>query len=542
MLKMLIVDDELNICRLIMKLIDWEVLELQCIGIAHDGQEAFRLASESEPDIVLTDIRMPHDSGLEFIQKYAQYAPQTIFIIISGYHSFEYAKQAIKLGVFDFLTKPLNREDLNNTLFRACHTVIKNREDQNALAHFEKIAERFHHISSNVRKEFMTNLTHGTDMRFKSITEVNTAYNFNFQNGYFQFGTICLDTSARNENYSSTLFDRIEDFFHDDLAVHCCENEFIHTRKQFIFLLNYSLANRHKIFAQFREFIVDIQDFIAQNSVYYITLCLGKAYTDVGRLTDSWKESQFCQNGRAVLGVNRILYYPKHFPEQLPAFPDFPESSSFWFNIRKSIELQNREQTLQYCRELIRSMDSFFQTYPHTAYTWYEICLKNLRMIFKEMRFSENTPERSGQDFPDVLYSCFRISQMTSLLSDYITQTFDLYEKSLQNSDSKIIQTVKAYIHDHYQEKLELEDTAGQVYLSPSYLGIVFKQQTGQNYTDYVTDVRMEKAKEFLRNIDLTISEVAFAVGYKDVRYFSKIFKKKIGITPKEYRKLTHLI
>ena len=541
MLKMLIVDDELNICRLIMKLVDWNTLELECSGIAHDGQEALRLALAAEPDIVLTDIRMPHDSGLKFIQKYSQIAPQTVFITISGYHSFEYAKQAIKLGVFDFLTKPLNQEDLNNTLFRACHTVIKNQEDLRSLARFEKIAERFHHISSNVRKEFLTNLTHGTDIRYESINEINDAYNFNFQKGYFQFGSICLDTSTSNEHYTVTIFAGIERFFHEDLAAYCSESEYIHTPKQFIFLLNYPPENKKAIFTQFREFITTVQDFVVQNSDFHVTLCLGKAYTKAVCLTDSWRESQICLNSRVVLGVDRVLYYPKYFPKQLSSFPDFPKTSSFWQNIRKSIELQNKEQTLLHCHELTKSMDSFFQEHPNTAYIWYETCLKNLHTIFKEMHFPENTFTISGQDLTDFLYNCYRISQMARLVSNYITQIFDAYEQSKQNSDSKIIQVVKAYIHEHYNEKLELEDTAGQVYLSPSYLGIIFKQQTGQNYTDYVTDVRMEKAREFLRNLDLSIAEVAFAAGYTDVRYFSKIFKKKVGITPKEYRKISLL-
>ena len=88
MLKMLIIDDELNICRLIMKLVDWDMLKLECAGIAHDGQEALRLAQISEPDLILTDIRMPNDTGLEFIQKYSKISPQTLFIIICVYHSF----------------------------------------------------------------------------------------------------------------------------------------------------------------------------------------------------------------------------------------------------------------------------------------------------------------------------------------------------------------------------------------------------------------------------------------------------------------------
>ena len=100
---------------------------------------------------------------------------------------------------------------------------------------------------------------------------------------------------------------------------------------------------------------------------------------------------------------------------------------------------------------------------------------------------------------------------------------------------------VKKYIQTHYGESLDLDTVAGQVFLSPAYLGILFKQKTGQNYTDYVMDIRIEKSKELLHDVTMTIAEIASAVGYKDVKYFSKLFKRKLGITPKEYRKISNL-
>ena len=171
MLKLLIVDDEINICRLISKLVNWDLLELENAGTAYDGQSALTLAETEKPDIVLTDIRMPNDDGLNFIRKCTQILPDTLFIIISGYHSFEYAKQAIKYGVFDFLTKPINQDDLNSTLFRACHTILKRQRDEQALAHFETITARYHSLSSNSRKELLNSLIHGTNTGLTSLQE-----------------------------------------------------------------------------------------------------------------------------------------------------------------------------------------------------------------------------------------------------------------------------------------------------------------------------------------------------------------------------------
>jgi two-component system response regulator YesN len=106
--------------------------------------------------------------------------------------------------------------------------------------------------------------------------------------------------------------------------------------------------------------------------------------------------------------------------------------------------------------------------------------------------------------------------------------------------DSKVIQKAKQYIAKNYGNRIELEDIAQCIFLSPAYLGILFKRETGQTFTEYVTDVRIKKAKELLQKIELNISDIAQKVGYKDARYFIKVFKRLVGITPSEYRKLYH--
>lgn len=542
MLKLLIVDDEINICRLISKLVNWDLLELEDAGTAYDGQSALTLAETEKPDIVLTDIRMPNDDGLNFIRKCTQILPDTLFIIISGYHSFEYAKQAIKYGVFDFLTKPINQDDLNSTLFRACHTILKRQRDEQALAHFETITARYHSLSSNSRKELLNSLIHGTNTGLTSLQEINNSFGFNFMPGFFQTGAVYIDIEDGNSNYIMTLSLHIEKIISDTLFSLCTDAELYTNNHAVVFLVNYEEARESVILEQYQEILTSARQYDSDGHSFAATVCLGSPVREIQMLADSWEKCRNCIKSRVLLGVNRIISYERSQPaRQNKSSAAFPAQTELWKELKKEIELHNPEHVLSTFQSLSRSMLPYFKQLPSEIYTWYIQTLSRLEAYFRETGYIDPDFAAGNAITGDSLYECFTLRQLNTSLRKYIEQIFSYYEEKVQNSDTKIIQMVKKYIQTHYGESLDLDTVAGQVFLSPAYLGILFKQKTGQNYTDYVMDIRIEKSKELLHDVTMTIAEIASAVGYKDVKYFSKLFKRKLGITPKEYRKISNL-
>ncbi len=542
MLKLLIVDDEINICRLISKLVNWDLLELEDAGTAYDGQSALTLAETEKPDIVLTDIRMPNDDGLNFIRKCTQILPDTLFIIISGYHSFEYAKQAIKYGVFDFLTKPINQDDLNSTLFRACHTILKRQRDEQALAHFETITARYHSLSSNSRKELLNSLIHGTNTGLTSLQEINNSFGFNFMPGFFQTGAVYIDIEDGNSNYIMTLSLHIEKIISDTLFPLCTDAELYTNNHAVVFLVNYEEARESVILEQYQEILTSARQYDSDGHSFAATVCLGSPVREIQMLADSWEKCRNCIKSRVLLGVNRIISYERSQPaRQNKSSAAFPAQTELWKELKKEIELHNPEHVLSTFQSLSRSMLPYFKQLPSEIYTWYIQTLSRLEAYFRETGYIDPDFAAGNAITGDSLYECFTLRQLNTSLRKYIEQIFSYYEEKVQNSDTKIIQMVKKYIQTHYGESLDLDTVAGQVFLSPAYLGILFKQKTGQNYTDYVMDIRIEKSKELLHDVTMTIAEIASAVGYKDVKYFSKLFKRKLGITPKEYRKISNL-
>src|SRR5690554_3938573 len=188
MIRVVIADDETRICKLIIKLIDWDKLGMLIVGTASNGIEALELIQKENPDIVITDIRMPGYDGLDMIERAKGINSDLEFIIISGYGQFEYAKKAIEYGVKDFLLKPINKEELHRALLRV-GDYIKKKDGQMSLNDVNKI-----------RNSFLNNLIlfNSDNHREFSLEEINDNYHFKFQRGLFRIVSLKMDYNFRS--------------------------------------------------------------------------------------------------------------------------------------------------------------------------------------------------------------------------------------------------------------------------------------------------------------------------------------------------------
>jgi two-component system response regulator YesN len=265
---------------------------------------------------------------------------------------------------------------------------------------------------------------------------------------------------------------------------------------------------------------------------------MGNAYDSISSLSTSLSECELCMKSRAVMGCNKIIHF-----YQLPnhtASPIFPECKSLWGNISQKIEFGEPEGILQAMNDLFCANTLFLEAYPYVAYSWFLKMIYKILEIFSEFGFAELIADIDMPMISDKLNMLSSLKQLREFCLNLINNIFKEYNRNIRNMDSKVIQKAKQYIAKNYGNRIELEDIAQCIFLSPAYLGILFKRETGQTFTEYVTDVRIKKAKELLQKIELNISDIAQKVGYKDARYFIKVFKRLVGITPSEYRKLYH--
>lgn len=279
MLKILIVDDEPDICELIHKLIDWEALKMTSLGSSQNGIDAMEIILRQKPDIVITDIQMPGMTGLEMIEKASQQKLQTKFIVISGYREFEYAQQAIRFGVEDYLLKPISKTDLNLVLKRLLQengAFLERRASENAMR-------------NELRQK--TAILRGNELR-QTLTDYSRAFHnelFSFKPGVFL--VVCVHVSYRDKteinrgtirNVLENIALRVQALFKDDVF----DMEYVVTDCNAYILTNYS----EECHTSYRERCSSLQSLLGDVSIQYqnllITFAIGSPY-DTPK--DIWK-------------------------------------------------------------------------------------------------------------------------------------------------------------------------------------------------------------------------------------------------------------
>ena len=199
MIKVLIVDDEFRVCQLICNLIDWGSLDMQIIGVAHNGIEARELARETVPDLVITDIRMPGCTGLELVEQLREIYRSVSFIIISGYTNFEYTRLAIQYGVSDYLLKPIDKEELLATVTRIRHEIEARRREQAAT---DRMRRSFFNDQLKIRACYLMDVKNQKSLSM-TMDQINREYRFAFKQGGFRGFLVKMDYDPENVTYET---------------------------------------------------------------------------------------------------------------------------------------------------------------------------------------------------------------------------------------------------------------------------------------------------------------------------------------------------
>lgn len=528
MIRVIVADDEQKVCQLICHLIDWDGLGMELVGTASNGVEALRLIEEKRPDLILSDIRMPGCSGLELMKKARESNPDLEFIIISGYSSFEYAQTAIQYGVQDYILKPVNQQLLDATL--------------------QKVRKRYldKHTSGNDRdlSELLKMIWFDQDSGAvpAELHEVNQKYHSHFQVGSFQ--TFCIQESFKNcENisipYAQAVFDlvlpKVEAAMETHLRPLCHECTLASRAHRIVGLLNYAPQNqeliRDALLSVIKELRMEIHAF------EYIQLLMS-----VSRQAASISDFSACLRTAARAMDQRIfLREPPALLSDLPDESDLPEErlyKDFSTAVRRGIDLQNEDQirtAILQLRENTTSHPVSGQQMFQVVRTAYHIFL--LSGLFQnEFHFSPTSERETA--FGQRLDLCNCLDDLFRLLEESCLSDLRDACRWIDQEKVRPINEAKQYISEHYAEPLSLDDVCSRVGFSASYFSTLFRKETGKTFLEYLADVRMESAKELLRETKLTMEAVCEQVGVHDYKRFSKAFKKATGISLKEYRNL----
>ena len=535
MLKVFLVEDEVVMRNGIKNNIPWEQEGFEFVGEASDGELAYPLIKREKPDILITDIRMPFMDGLELSRLVKKELPQIKIIILSGYNEFDYAKTAISIGVTDYLLKPISSAKLLEAVKKVGDMIEKEQDNVRLMERYEKemeenILQEKHKLwgalASN-RLSTIELLEKGQRLGMDFTASAYMVFLFKLmQEGD---ATGCSDELNRasekvnslSGNWKKVLsFDRSPEgwafLIKGESETEVLEN-FDETKKELLNLV--AMYPKVEYFGGLGSIVQRIGDI--QNSYKEAARAFSsRFFLDANQIADSADMVSLHNEEDGKIDVSKMLSKKREHELVEKFFKNgtVEEVDSFLDELFQSIGEQNCKSLL-YRQYVV--MDLFFCATDF---------LGNLEISTEEL------PEEC-RDINQIVEKAGNAQSLRHQIGILFSETMMLRDGHSKKKYSKLLEDAKAFIDENYRhDDMSLNMVAAQVNISPSYFSNIFSSEMGQTFVEYLTHVRLEKAKELLMCSNMRTAEIGYEVGYKDSHYFSYIFKKVVGCSPKEYR------
>lgn len=536
MYNLLIADDEPKVCSLIQYAVDYPALGLEVIGVAHNGLTALEMIGEYQVDIVITDIRMPGCDGLELIEKAKAINQQISFIIISGHRQFDYAHKAIRFGVEDYLLKPIEEKELTNILRK----MVTGRESDRAVREQQhKLKNQLEKDHAWLRKTFIETFIRNPEQLSSPLSceKINETYHCHFAAGWFWAVTIKADISKR-ERQSETyrLLERQVQRIAEAELQPGCHELLSCIAPEGVFLLlntghNYEKELRKRL-KRIRANICTLRDLFWDISA---TAGIGGQVTSLAAARQSVDAARRAILNRIYLGVNHTIGTSDETGSEISVAELL--DSQMRFALNEAVETLNETAVIRMLAKIKRLIQKEGQIDGLALLRLSQILIDTLVLSLKKM-CADTMAATLKADFLREYYMCTSVDEVFDAVGDSFIKAIRQAAEDKELNETRPIRIVKKYIQEHYNEVIKLEDVSSLTGFNANYFSGMFKEQAGMNFSEYVTHIRIEKAKHLLIGGDMAVTEIAVEIGYGDAKYFSKIFKKSTGLTPMEFSRL----
>lgn len=531
MYKVFLVDDEIVIREGIRNNFMWEGSGFTLSGEAPDGEIALSMLQDVKPDILVTDIRMPFMDGLELTRQAIAAMPWLHVIFISGYDEFAYAKEALALGAHDYLLKPVDAQELLDALGRVAVRIERERTEQ---ANLDALREQFSTNSQYLKEKIVQEL-------FQQRVDVDGQASFHDRARRLgmTLHANCYMAMLVTPQYSGKWHE-------ESLAVQMQLRRLSNASGGTVYFCE---SGGYPLLLVLGDTAVDLEErsygvaqtiqHELQRTVGIQTLVsLGKAVDSLAGIPDSFAAAQKVRDSsdalvtsqqglRSILGVEDIGTESGLSLAELDIMP-----------INQQLQFVSQKDIDTILERYIASLgDSALHSAMMVNYIYVEIVLAASKII-----------KDSGGDPKEVLPAEYQqdsalsrlqsVQEVRPLIRDVLACAVSYRDDQSSGRHGPMIRKAQAFLSEHYHDpNTGLRDVASHVALSNNHFCTVFAQEMGKTFTEYLTDLRLSKAKGLLRTTQLRSSEIAYQVGYNDPHYFSYLFKKNTGVSPREYRR-----
>ncbi len=524
MYKVLLADDELLDLEGMKQFIPWSELGLVVVGAVNNGFAACELMEMQSIDILVTDVNMPNMSGLELARIAIDKKPDVRVIFVSGYQDFHYVKQALSLKACSYVLKPMD----DNELISSLQQIVQDLKTEERRKEEE---EQYYHMKPMAKNDLLIRLLQGelTWERPDGIAKIAVSYGLDKLAGPLRTAVLEMDdlewmqygdTQSATGQKLEVLLQEINDVILGHDMGYC-----FRLSRQRVAVVMHGQGMNDRIYEMFEEVISRLS--------FSVTIGLGEPVQDVSQLPISYKQALEALDGKIFFGKGDLINY-----EDVRRAPELSDAKTLDIRLDALFKAMSAYDLVGIHDEI----ENLFQTEStlRSRFTIYNLAMY---IIFKLDHYLHTLDEDLFEMLEMELHSLdivLKFEIMGDIRSWLVRKVFEISEKlrHRENSkNSKLIREIMIILRERMQENITLKDIAQQFLFSPNYLGHLFKEEVGKSFSEILTGMRMERARELLKDPTLKIYEISNLVGYRYIPYFSRQFREAFGMTPMDFRK-----
>ncbi|WP_054956545.1 response regulator [Paenibacillus dakarensis] len=524
MYKVLLADDEILDLEGMKQFIPWSELGLEVVAAVSNGFSACEVLEQQDINILVTDVNMPNMSGLELARIAIQKNPNIRIIFVSGYQDFQYVKQALSMKACSYVLKPMD----DNELIASLKSVIEELEKEKRRKEAE---EQFNHLKPMAKNDLLFRLLEG-----EQVSPINEQVNKLVQ----AYGLDCMEAPLRAAvleiDELKLLRGRVTSESEAQEMLEKCHiqlQEFVKRKEiHWCKLSRYRWAlvlDKHVWGRGIEEMLEALDSELASS----ITLGLGEQVNDIYQISSSYNQALETLDGKMFFDRGLLIKYNDVQKEsELKDARTLDKRLDALFKAMVDYDLVNIHDEIDNLFLSVSTFRSKFTIYNLATYIIFKLD-QYLHTLDKDLF------EMLGMELNslDVVLKLEKMDDIRSWLVRKVFQISEMIHENEVSKNSRLIREIQKMIKERLHENITLKDIAQQFSFSPNYLGYLFKEEVGKSFSEVLISMRMEQARELLKDPTLKIYEVADQVGYRYIPYFSKQFRETYGMTPAEYRK-----
>ncbi|MBR1918044.1 MAG: response regulator [Spirochaetales bacterium] len=490
MYRVLAVDDEPLVLEGL-GLFSWNDYDTSLAYLAEDGAEALRLVEAERPDIIISDIRMPEIDGLEFSRRALEFNPDAIILLITGYSDFTYAQQALRIGVFDFLVKPVDFESLETAMKKVVQT-LNEKKLKNS-----QIDQMRQQISEDLLEKLLIGST------VQDMKAISNDCRMVIANVYVD------DPKGLELSLLRHFFDGMD-------ICRPLRVLYIYEFRRYTLLFRFRCEEQDKaLLMKVKNALEDFQVEIWKNYRFSVSIGISDIYDDIEKLSLMRQQALKMLEMARRRGGNNLLAYEDTEKEKISFTEEFKAARNYLYNAIVSRNGDAVDEALSKIGEALGKISN------------QSLCLE---FLWNELLFYVNLPSFEDNPVIDEKVDFAKFSSSVKCLFKV------MQDEAIEAGDRNVEVAVYNYIREHYRENISLTTLSDELHYTTSYLSRLIHRSCGESFMKMLIGYRMDKAKEKLELSEESVKDIADSVGYNDVGYFIASFGKQEGCTPAEYR------